>query len=443
MVYAILKWVARLTLKVFYQKVEVLGRANLPDRGPLIVLSNHPSTFMDPIILGCLARQPLHFLAKSSVFGSPVKDWIFTNVFNMVPVYRAQDNADLSKNEEAFVKCHEVLAQGGTLLIFPEGVSLKGKQLQKIKTGAARIALGAEASGTLPSPVQMVCIGLHYHEDATFQTQVTVNVDKPFQVAHLLESYAGNPAQTVHEVTETIRKRLEKRLVLLQDDREEGMLLQLKALFKGEIRGLAKQQGVSFFAEKEMARVLTLHKQKDPVDFARVSLALNGYMHALERLRLHDDFFAKSGRNMGSGLVLAALGFLFGVVPYLYGVVNNYLPYKIPGWIARAISAHHEYYPPIAMVAGMLVFPLFYTGQVWLCWYFTQQPLLTVLYATSLPVTGIFAYYFWYFLRKLQSTARLLALMVTRRSLLHRLQAQRDGLIDMLSTLRKTYTNAI
>jgi 1-acyl-sn-glycerol-3-phosphate acyltransferase len=56
----------------------------------------------------------------------------------------AQDDPRLmQQNDEIFSKCFEHLKNNGAILIFPEGISLTNRQLRKIKTGAARIALGA------------------------------------------------------------------------------------------------------------------------------------------------------------------------------------------------------------------------------------------------------------------------------------------------------------
>src|SRR3712207_3182591 len=62
-----------------------------------------------------------------------------------IPVYRKQDEGDgaSSRNRETFERSAELLRRGGTIAICPEGVSHNEPYLLPLKSGAARIALGA------------------------------------------------------------------------------------------------------------------------------------------------------------------------------------------------------------------------------------------------------------------------------------------------------------
>ena len=68
MLYAILKLVYRIGLWVFFKRLEVRNRNLIPAEGPLLVVSNHPNTFMDPVVIAAQLRQPAFFIAKSTVF---------------------------------------------------------------------------------------------------------------------------------------------------------------------------------------------------------------------------------------------------------------------------------------------------------------------------------------------------------------------------------------
>ena len=52
-----------------------------------------------------------------------------------------------ASNDDAFAECHAALAKRDMVAIFPEGTTHDRPQLDPIKTGAARIALGARAAG--------------------------------------------------------------------------------------------------------------------------------------------------------------------------------------------------------------------------------------------------------------------------------------------------------
>src|SRR4029077_1060377 len=97
----------------------------------------------------------------------------FCRAFEAIPVYRRQDaGSDPSQKPEAFETARAVLARGGAIGIFPEGTSHSDPQLRPLKTGAARIALGAAAALGDVSPLVIVPPGLYYRGEGPFRREV-------------------------------------------------------------------------------------------------------------------------------------------------------------------------------------------------------------------------------------------------------------------------------
>lgn len=160
MLYAILKLIYRIGLRVFFRELEVRHRSLMPQQGPLLIVSNHPNTFMDPVVIAAQLKQPVYFIAKSTVFGSKLQNWLLRKM-HLIPIHRREDNPEQPvSNEEAFAATFKALAQQKTLIIFPEGNSFNQRRLRKIKTGTARIALSATANAGLS--VQILPVGLNY-----------------------------------------------------------------------------------------------------------------------------------------------------------------------------------------------------------------------------------------------------------------------------------------
>ena len=64
-----------------------------------IYVSNHPASFMDPLVLPILTKPVYHFLARADVF-SKFTSPIFKNA-HMLPIYRQQDGVNTKeKNKE-------------------------------------------------------------------------------------------------------------------------------------------------------------------------------------------------------------------------------------------------------------------------------------------------------------------------------------------------------
>src|SRR2546423_2238786 len=139
----VLTVVLRFALRVFFRRVEVVGRSRVPRDGACLFVLNHPNGLVDPVFLLCFAPRPVSFLAKSPLFSMPVISF-FVRALDSIPVYRKQDEgADTSRNRETFERSAELLRRGGTIAICPEGASHSEPYLLPLKTGAARIALGA------------------------------------------------------------------------------------------------------------------------------------------------------------------------------------------------------------------------------------------------------------------------------------------------------------
>src|SRR6266566_2202020 len=154
MIRRIIVAILRFAMRVYFRRVEVVGLEHVPPRSPVIFVLNHPNALVDPAFLLSLAPRRVSFLAKSPLFRMPVLGY-FVRAMDSLPVYRQQDEGeDVSKNREMFVAARKLLSRGGTIGICPEGVSHDEPRLRPIKTGAARIALGAvstfEATDTAP-----------------------------------------------------------------------------------------------------------------------------------------------------------------------------------------------------------------------------------------------------------------------------------------------------
>ena len=110
------------------------GTENIPARGGLLIASNHQS-FLDPIIVG-IALGPwrqVHYMARDTLFVGPF-GWLI-RIYNAFPVRRG--GADHRALKEARAR----LEAGLPVLVFPEGTRSRDGRLQKIRPGAAQIAL--------------------------------------------------------------------------------------------------------------------------------------------------------------------------------------------------------------------------------------------------------------------------------------------------------------
>ncbi|MDA7803783.1 1-acyl-sn-glycerol-3-phosphate acyltransferase [Crocinitomix sp.] len=180
MIYRLLKILSQLTIYGYFKKVKIVGREHIPAKGPYIFIANHPSAFMDPIVVATSIRPAVYFIAAGEYVGKGLKGWVFRKLLHMIPVYRPTTRPeDMHKNEDMFVKCFEHLSKRGALLVFPEGVSLTEKKLKPLKTGTVRIAIGAETLENFKLGVPIIPVGLNYSDPHSFRSDLFVKISAP------------------------------------------------------------------------------------------------------------------------------------------------------------------------------------------------------------------------------------------------------------------------
>jgi glycerol-3-phosphate O-acyltransferase/dihydroxyacetone phosphate acyltransferase len=146
----------------------------------------------------------------------------FLWIMGSVPVRRRQDQAPGGParedagpvegaparvdNSEAFDALFSVLEEGEAFGIFPEGISHTRPELAPLKTGAARIALGAAAKGV---PVRIVPVGLTYRRRDRMRSRVLVQLGEPVVVEPGdVDAHGADPITAARTLTAKIGNAL-------------------------------------------------------------------------------------------------------------------------------------------------------------------------------------------------------------------------------------------
>jgi 1-acyl-sn-glycerol-3-phosphate acyltransferase len=147
----LLKLLIRAALYIFCKKIYIKNKAVVNAKGPLLIIANHPNSFLDAVIIGAQYPRRVYFLARGDVFTKKHHRYLL-GLLNMIPVYRLREGKEfLGLNEYAFVTSKNLLAKGEAVLIFIEGICLNTNELQPFKKGTTRILQGAQELGVQPS----------------------------------------------------------------------------------------------------------------------------------------------------------------------------------------------------------------------------------------------------------------------------------------------------
>ncbi|HEX8515811.1 MAG TPA: lysophospholipid acyltransferase family protein [Bacteroidia bacterium] len=445
MLYAILKLLMRGTTQVFFRSITIKNKDAVPARGPVIILANHPSTFMDPIVIASVLNRKVFFLGKGELFRGAFAKWLLPKL-NIIPVYRKQDDpALMSKNADTFNKCFEHLESGGAILIFPEGVSITERKLKPIKTGAARIALGAEARNGFRLGVKIVNIGLNYADPHKFSRDLFINIEKPIEANSYAGDFLADEFGAAEKLTEEIRQQLEGVVISIQDSKTDQLVKDIETLYKYDLkkaRGASVKDTASDFAiTRNIIRAVNHFSETDPEFVEAMRSRIKAYLDSLKELNIEDEDISRNRTNRSFlGTNLRALLFvLTGFPVYLYGLFNNFIPFEIPGLVAGKIAKSKDFRGAIGMVLGMFTFLIFYTVQIWLADHLFRNTVITVLYALSLPLSGFFTYYYWHTFDKIRAKWMLISLFFRRSTAIASRIAERENIIQEFDKRRTEF----
>jgi glycerol-3-phosphate O-acyltransferase / dihydroxyacetone phosphate acyltransferase len=401
----------RAVVRFEYRRCEVQGLERLPREGPVLICANHPSALADAIVLQAVVPRAIHPLARSGLFRNPLLRPLLA-LIGAVPVYRKQDApVTPGRNADLFERCYERLAEGGVLLIFPEGETHADSQLRPFRTGAARIALGAlERNGRAP---QVIPVGLNFSELGRFRGSVLVNVGAPLPVARQPDE---TPEAAAQRVTAELRAALEQ-VTLNLDSWQDLRLLRRIERFYVLRRGFARQRNLSqrFRSLKRLGETHRRLRLEHPQQVARVQLLLEQFERLCRRVGVRDyQVQLRYTPALVARFVLRSLLTLGVVLPLgLWGALNAVLPAWLTGTLTPRLARGPYQYDTARVSISLGIFGAFWAVQTALVERYLGGG-AAALYALSLPPTAMLALFvsrerarmldnvrvFWLFMRQ-------------------------------------------
>jgi 1-acyl-sn-glycerol-3-phosphate acyltransferase len=209
--YAAVRLVVRFWLWFCFKPVDVRHPERVPTDGPVLLCINHPNNLIDSLVVAAALRRKVHFLAAAAMFRNPLVAR-FLRACGAIPVYRKEDDPDkMDPNAKAFAACFQALEGGRLIAMYPEGTTHAEARVQRIKSGAARIALGHEAAR--PGELSLIPVGLTFEARKSFLGRVLVSFGEPIPVAPYLEADRQDPCKAVDGLTRAIQRAMEAELI--------------------------------------------------------------------------------------------------------------------------------------------------------------------------------------------------------------------------------------
>jgi 1-acyl-sn-glycerol-3-phosphate acyltransferase len=125
-------------VKPLFCRLKAEGIENMPLQGSCVLTCNH-TMGPDFLVVGYASRRQVYFMAKQELFEiHPALTWLF-NTAGAFSIRRGE--TDLVAVGHAI----ELVKSGHVLGMFPEGTRSRSGKLQRGRSGAARIAIQAQA----------------------------------------------------------------------------------------------------------------------------------------------------------------------------------------------------------------------------------------------------------------------------------------------------------
>ena len=177
----------------------VTGREHVPAHGPVLLASNHLSA-VDTILIPSFSPRKVQFLAKASLFATPIGGWFFRHI-GAIPVHREAGSAAQAALEAGT----RVLAAGQVFAVFPEGSRSRDGRLYRGRSGAAFMAL---ETGATVVPVGLIGINRAIVDPATGKpSPAEIRFGAPIALSDLAALPGGRARQ---EATERIMAAIQQ-----------------------------------------------------------------------------------------------------------------------------------------------------------------------------------------------------------------------------------------
>jgi len=437
--YRVVRGLARTVAGLFYRNLELVGAERIPPSGPLIVAANHQNALVDPMLLVATLPRALRPLAKAPLFRHPLVR-PFLAAVGAVPVQRAQESGnDPARNDAMFRATSEALTGGGAILIFPEGIGHFEPALQPLRTGAARMLLGARAAGA--PPVTLLPVGLVFRQPGRFREGAgAVLVGEPIPTADCEALHATDPEAAVRALTARLAEGLRRQMVEADTWRTERLLRVAEAVWREERPSAGARATRDLAARTQwmqgVERAYRYLLEREPERLRRLRRGLDAYAEVLERTGLRGRHLEQEYRaGAVARYALTETALLFLTLPLaLVGLLLHATGFWLTDTAVRIASPEPDVEATFKIFGGLLFYPLSWIAEGFVAWRAGGVTALAAFVLLLLP-SGFFALAWRERLARAASEARALWRYLRHPDLRRHLAERREELAQELDAL--------
>lgn len=418
---------------IFYRKIIVKGKENIPKDAPLFFAPNHQNALMDALIVLFSRKQQITFIARADIFKNKTiaKLLIF---FKILPAYRIRDGKEnLKKNEEIFNISVKILENNNILALFPEASHADKRQLKILKKGVQRIVFQAEEKNNYQLGVKIVPIGIYYSNYWNMKSDVQIWYGKPIEIDEYLKIYQENEQKAMLGLRDRLTEELKPLTINIKNKEYYELFEFMREVYNKRLReskGINGSFDNRFKTDQEIIEKMDKAFESEPETIEQLNKEATVYKRKLKKLKIKHWVVDK---NEGAINLIGKSLLLIAMLPvFLYGYINNLIPYSIPKLITGKLK-DKQFTSSVVLILGIITFPLFYLIQFLLVWIFTDIWWIKFAYLISLPFMGVLAFYIHRFFVK--TKAQWMFLFTDKAPL----NKDKDKIYDIMDEIVKKY----
>ena len=432
----LLKGWIQLALLVYFRRIKVVGRENIPKGKPIIFAPNHQYAFMDALLLVMVTRKIPYFLVRADIFKKSFFSFLLRTL-KMMPDYRQRDSVDvISKNEETFSKCVDILNNGKHLTIFPEGNHSKIRKIRPIRKGLLRIGFRTINENPESNNLVIIPVGINYDDHSRFQSDILIKFGEPITLEDYNKRYKKNQAKAFSDVSAAIYEDLVDLTVNIQHTESykfyESVLKLYTPHFMRRIKLKYRNLLERFVAYKKIIAGLDEWNESDPKEFKAFETKNNKFF----RQQIRSEFDPVCLGNFFDSRLQRFFNYLLLIIfwpIYMYGLLNNLLAIVLPYLIGKAAVKDDHFLSSVKLAIGLLSFPVSYIIQALIFYQFFPNGWYVLLYIVSIIITGVLAKIYQNWIHKFWEMFKIRLLMMNRKRAFVQIKRSYKDLINTLN----------
>jgi 1-acyl-sn-glycerol-3-phosphate acyltransferase len=299
----LLYWWVKIAVQLFFRKIIVTGKENIPANKPIIYALNHQNTLLDALVMAVSIKQPIYFMTRADIFK---KEWIsnLLKSLHLIPIYRIRDGySAVSQNEQIFDYCYDLLKENKHILIFPEGFHLYQKKLRPLKKGIARMAIDATIRNQ--AEVMVIPVGLNYGTHKHSRSWVQINIGEPISTQSILDQNQQHEAKAVNQLVREIYPKLQDQMVHTETT-DSYRQVNNYLLYLSNTKQLPFNQQFDF--QKTTSQKINMLPSED---FHTLTQLVSHYQQLISKLKLNRTAMGVSNQKATIGAMVLAPLLLF------------------------------------------------------------------------------------------------------------------------------------